>query len=111
MTKKKASQNPYKVWMRPELHAARKKLPGHLRQRIKRAIDSLQVQPRPFTSKRLTIPKEKLPESAWEVRRIRLDNWRIIYGVNETWKEIVILAIEQRPPYDYEDLDGLLSEL
>jgi len=47
----------------------------------------------------------------WEVRRIRLDNWRIIYAINDEWGEIGILAIEKRPPYDYQDLEDLLSDL
>jgi hypothetical protein len=40
-----------------------------------------------------------------------MDNWRIIYAVNETWHEVAILSVQQRPPYDYGDLDLLLSEL
>jgi len=41
----------------------------------------------------------------WEVRRIRLENWRIIYAINENWREIAVLTIKKRPPYDYDDLE------
>lgn len=45
------------------------------------------------------------------MRRIKLDNWRVVYAVNEIWQEVGVLTIQKRPPYDYEDLDQLLSEL
>ena len=50
-------------------------------------------------------------KAEWEVRRIRLEDWRIVYAVNETWQEIAVLTIQKRPPYDYEDLEFLVSEL
>lgn len=34
------------------------------------------------------------------------ENWRIIYAVNDNEKWVWVLAIRQRPPYDYEDLGG-----
>jgi mRNA interferase RelE/StbE len=80
-----------------------------MRQRIKRIIDDLGQNSRPAKSQVL-----KLPDSAsteWEVRRIRLENWRIVYAVNEIWQEIGVLTIQKRPPYDYEDLELLLLEL
>ena len=36
---------------------------------------------------------------------------RVIYAVSETWKEITVLAIEKRLPYDDEDLERLLADL
>jgi mRNA interferase RelE/StbE len=114
MTKKKAqSQQQYSIWMLPEVHESRSQLPGNVRQRIKQAIDGLGIDPHPSQSKLLDLSSlinlKISPE--WEVRRVRLDEWRIVYAVNETWKEIAILAIEKRPPYDYEDLELLLSKL
>jgi len=47
----------------------------------------------------------------WEVKRIRIDEWRIIYAVSETWCEISILTIQKRPPYDYDNIDELISYL
>lgn len=99
--------------MRPEVHFARKKIPGHVRQKIKRIIDSLGQNPHPPHSRLLSLPdKVKTSIKAeWVVRRIRLENWRIVYAVNETWREIAVLNIKRRPPYDYDDLELLLSEL
>jgi mRNA-degrading endonuclease RelE of RelBE toxin-antitoxin system len=95
--------------MRPTVHATRKQLPGHIRQRIKRILDDLGQNPHPARSQSLELPDTAPTE--WEVRRIRLENWRIVYAVNKTWQEIGVLTIQKRPPYDYEDLELLLSEL
>jgi len=46
-----------------------------------------------------------------EIRRIRLENWRIIYAFNEEVNWVWVLGIRQRPPYDYEDLPELISKL
>ena len=99
--------------MRPAVHSARKKLPGQVRQRIKRTIDDLGQTPHPARSKELRLPDEagSFVTTEWEIRRIRLDDWRIVYAVSETWEEIAVLTIQKRPPYDYEDLELLLSEL
>ena len=47
----------------------------------------------------------------WEVRRIRLEGWRIIYAIDEEAKFVAVLAVRKRPPYDYEDLSDLLENL
>jgi mRNA interferase RelE/StbE len=47
----------------------------------------------------------------WEIRRIRIDTWRVIYAINEELEQVAILAIRRRPPYDYEDLPALLASL
>ncbi len=111
MTKKKSKPKPgpYKVWLRPAVHTSRKQLPGYVRQRIRRILDDLGQNPYPAKSQSLELPASAPIE--WAVRRIRLDNWRIVYAVNETWQEIGVLTIQKRPPYDYEDLELLLSEL
>ncbi len=95
--------------MRPTVHATRKQLPGQIRQRIKRVLDDLGQDPRPVNSQALKL--SDTIQTEWEVRRIRLEDWRIVYAVNETWQEICVLTIQKRPPYDYEDLEMLLSEL
>ena len=53
-------------------------LPGRMRQRARRAIDSLTTQPRPANSRQLTVAG-----LAYELRRIRIDRWRIVYAVDE----------------------------
>jgi mRNA interferase RelE/StbE len=97
----------YKVWMSPSVHEERKVLPGTVRQRIKQAIESLAANPRPDVSRQLRLTREL----AWELRRIRYGHWRLIYAVDDTWQEVAVLAVRRRLPYNYADLDELLSEL
>jgi mRNA interferase RelE/StbE len=78
-----------------------------VRQRIRRAIQSLSDKPRLHNSRKLIVPEE----IALEARRLRLDRWRVIYVVDEEWSEIGVLAVRKRPPYDYDDLSELLAEL
>jgi mRNA-degrading endonuclease RelE of RelBE toxin-antitoxin system len=67
------------------------------------AIDALEENPRPARSKRLEVEGESR-----EIRRLRLDKWRVIYLVLE--EQPIILAIRKRPPYNYEDLKTLAEE-
>lgn len=68
--------SPYKVWMKPAVHDMREQLPGYIRQQIKRIIDELRNTARPAQSKPLILPDSIQTE--WEVRRIRMDGWRIV---------------------------------
>jgi mRNA interferase RelE/StbE len=52
-----------------------------------------------------------LPDIPYELRRIRIDRWRIIYAITEEDAAIDILAVRRRPPYDYGDLAELLARL
>ena len=114
MEMKPRSRPPrYKIWMQPGVHAVRGRLPGNIRQRIRYAIDELAQEPRPSTSEALTLPDsvDVRIKAEWETRRIKLDDWRIVYAISETWQEIAVLSVRQRPPYNYEDLETLLAEL
>lgn len=45
-------------------------------------------------------------------RRLRLDNWRIVYAVIETDVQVVaVVAVRRRPPYDYGDLPELFGDI
>jgi len=46
-----------------------------------------------------------------EVRRLRLEYWRIIYVVDDQVAQVGELAIRKRPPYNYDDLPDLLAGL
>ena len=81
-----------------------KELPGHIRQRVRRAIAGLADEPRPPSSKLLSEPL-----AGRELRRIRLDAWRVVYAITESEGTLDILAIRKRPPYDYGDLIRLLD--
>ena len=87
----------------PDAQADLKRLPGNIRRRMIVAIDALEASPRPVRSKQLVIEGESR-----EIRRLRLDKWRIIYLVLE--EQPIILAIRKRPPYNYEDLRNLLED-
>ena len=98
----------YKVYVVPEAWKKIKSLPGNVRQRVKRAIDGLADDPRPPKSKELDV--SQLPEVDAEVRRLRMDKWRVVYAITEADAAVDVLAVRKRPPYDYGDLGGLLEE-
>ena len=85
-------------------------LPGKIRQQVKRLISELGDQPRPSVSQALDTTDLDVPAGV-DIRRIRLEKWRIIYAVNESEKWAWVLAIRQRPPYDYKDLPELMAKL
>ncbi len=96
----------YTVYVIPSAWLRIKELPGHMRQRVKRAIDSLADNPRPVKSKALDVP-----ELESEIRRLRLEQWRIVYAITEADSIVDILTVRKRPPYDYGDLEELLREV
>ena len=98
----------YTVYVLPEEFRRIKRLPGHVRQRIKNAIDELADDPRPTQSKKLDVSDLGIPGA--EVRRLRLDNWRIVYVVSDDELAVDVVAVRKRPPYDYGDLTELLGE-
>ena len=101
---------PYTVRLTKTVHQARKDIPAKVRQALVGIIDSLAANPQPNTSKVLD-PKDQSHTKGWEIRRIRHTDWRVIFAIHQDWKEVLILAIRQRPPYSYDDLADLLSEL
>ncbi|MCC7449382.1 MAG: type II toxin-antitoxin system RelE/ParE family toxin [Anaerolineae bacterium] len=98
----------YKVYVTPAALGEIKALPGHMRQRVKCAIDDLANNPNPPDSKALD-----LPDIEYHIWRLRIDRWRIIYAITDTPddKTIDVLAVRKRPPYDYGDLESLLADL
>ncbi len=107
---KQGKQAAYRLWIEPEVHAAREDLPGNIRQRIKKALDDLIANPRPSTSKELDSSDLDMPPSI-EIRRLRLEHWRVLYAINDHEKWVWALGIYRRPPYQYEDLQELASKL
>ncbi len=97
----------YTVYVTPQALREIKGLPGHIRQRVKRAIDGLEDEPRPANSREIRAPEHLTVE----LRRIRLDRWRIVYAISEDDKFVDVLAVRKRPPYDYGDLEALLAEI
>ena len=100
----------YKVYVLPQAWKEIKRLPGNMRQRVKRAIDGLSEDPRPPGSVKLDT--SRLPEiDDVELRRLRIERWRIVYAITEAELYVDVLAVRKRPPYDYGDLERLLAEL
>jgi len=100
----------YELLVEPEVHAARKHLPGYIRQQIKRAFDDLTGDPRPHNRRTLDITELSIPPGI-ELRRLRLEHWRIVYAVNDEEGWVWALAVHRRPPYDYADLPDLANRL
>jgi len=46
-----------------------------------------------------------------EIRRIRLERWRIVYAVSDAEQWVRVLGIYRRPPYNYGDLAALTQRL
>lgn len=46
-----------------------------------------------------------------EVRRFRLDPWRLVYAIHDTDTWVWLLALRRRPPYDYDDLAELVDRM
>ncbi len=100
----------YDVLIEPTAIKQRKQLPGHVRQRIKRVIDALAQDPRPHHSRSLDTTGLDVPKDV-EIRRIRMEKWRLIYAVNDVEKWIWVWGMRKRPPYDYDDLVELAKSL
>jgi len=96
----------YRVYAIPPAWREIRSLPGHVRQRVRRAVDALADDPRPAQSKRL-----EARGVGQEARRIRLGDWRILYAIVEGDKLVGVVGVRKRPPYDYGDLAALLGQL
>ena len=77
---------------------------------MKRVVAALADDPRPPNSQALDVSELDVPPDV-EPRRIRMDPWRVVYAVNDVEAWVGVLAVRKRPPYDYEDLEELLSEI
>ena len=99
----------YQVKVTNQVRKEIRRLPGNVRQRAIHTLRALEQEPRPHNSRPLDAAKAGIVlEPGAELCRIRIASWRIVYLVEEEWKLISVLAIRKRPPYQYNDLDGLL---
>lgn len=73
------------------------RLPGHVRQRIRRLVDVLASDPRPARAKELRGRPGRY--------RIPLEDWRVIYDVDDRDSVVLILTVRRkRGPETYADL-------
>ncbi len=100
----------YDLYVEKAVHEARKELPGNIRQRVRGRIEALASAPRPRGSHPLRTEGLEL-SPAVQIRRIRLDRWRIVYAVSDAERWVWVLGIYRRPPYNYEDLADLANRL
>ena len=96
----------YTVYVVPQAWGEIMELSGHIRQRVRNVIKELGDNPRPSQSKQLNVP-----QFSRELRRVRLDRWRILFVVTEADRTVDILAVRKRPPYDYGDLAKIIEEI
>ncbi|MBI1879031.1 MAG: type II toxin-antitoxin system RelE/ParE family toxin [Chloroflexi bacterium] len=96
----------YRIDVSPDVQKTIPTLPGNIRQRIRRAIGDLAQNPRPPRSKELDFPLDFA-----EPRRLRLEEWRIVYAIIEDANLIAVVAVRKRPPYDYTDLAELFADI
>jgi mRNA interferase RelE/StbE len=100
----------YRVEIAKSVKRELRNLPGHARTMVFLAIQSLESNPRPHTSKGLKSTKDfRIPQDV-DVRRIRIDRWRVIYIIEKDLSVVTVLAIRKRPPYQYDDLENLIEE-
>lgn len=99
----------YTVYVLPQALQEIKRLPGHVRQRVKRIIDDFAEDPRPPGS--IDLSNITVPKSAVTLHRFKLEKWRIVYAVDEETAAVDVMAVRQRPPYDYGDLQEIIQEI
>ena len=63
---------------------------------------------RPIQSKKLDVADLEGPGR--DVRRVRVDHWRIVYLVSDDAMAVDVVAVRKRPPDDYGDLAVLLGK-
>lgn len=73
------------------------RLPGHIRQRVKRAIHSLTENPRPPEAK-------ALDDELTGYYRLRIDLYRVIYTIQEEIVTVVIVRVTRRDDDTYKGL-------
>lgn len=86
----------YEIFITPRAWREVKELPGNLRQRIRRDITDLANTPRPSNSKALAFAPDEEQPSDWstrELRRLRIERWRVVYTITEENRIIDILTI------------------
>jgi len=78
----------YTVVLRPHAFRAMMKLPADVRRRLQPAIDALANTPRPAGVKKLS--------STEDVYRIRVDDYRILYEIQDAVLRVLVIEVGHR---------------
>ena len=78
----------YEIIIKPSAEKAFGKLPNALQVRILEALEQLSVNPRPSGVKKL--------KSAFNIYRIRVGEYRVIYSINDTVLIVTVVKIAHR---------------
>jgi len=89
---------PYRLNIPKTVQAEIGRLPGNVRQRVKRAIAGLAFEPRPQNATEL----EDELAGFW---RLKLDDYRIIYTIADDLIVIEIIRVGKRTPKTYVGLN------
>lgn len=84
----------YQILIDDEARKALKRLPGHMRHRVARAIDALRSEPRPPQA---TALRDELA-GYW---RLRIDNFRVIYTIADDIVVVEVIRVDQRSANTY----------
>ena len=88
---------PYRLRISREVRNAVDRLPGKVRQRIRRVIAELAYDPRPDTAK-------ALEEDLSGYFRIRVGLYRVIYTIEEDQVLVEVVRVARRSSRTYEGL-------
>ena len=75
----------YEIIIKPSAEKAFGKLPNALQVKLLEALEQLSVNPRPLGVKKL--------KSAFNIYRIRIGEYRVIYSINDTVLVVTIVKI------------------
>lgn len=88
---------PYRLSISKEVQRQIERLPGNIRQRVRRAIAELVYNPRPTYGK-------ALEDDLIGYYRVRIDDYRIIYTIEDDIVLVEIIRVAKRTPKTYENL-------
>lgn len=88
---------PYRLRIAKSVQRDIDRLPGNIRQRIRRGIAGLVHNPRPALAK-------AMEEELAGYYRLRVDNYRINYTIDDDVVLVEVIRVARRTPNAYDDL-------
>ena len=87
----------YRLRLSKEAQRQLERLPGNIRQRIRQTIAELAYDPRPAAAK-------QMEDDLSDYYRIRIENYRVIYTIDDKIILIEIIRVTKRTPKTYQGL-------